>query len=133
MLISTCASGGTLRQKFQLTFYPSTKGPGRPKLKASRVFFRGASAHDVQPVVAPPKQAFALSDFDRQTGVVVSYHHTIIMLTQYYDFHLIVMMSDRKDLKIVVSGAKFDAESDFEVRLAVARQKPDQNNEKLIL
>ena len=39
----------------------------------------------------------------------------------------------RTDLRISVSRAKFDAESDFEVRLAVARQKPDQNNEKLIL
>ena len=39
----------------------------------------------------------------------------------------------RTDLRISVSRAKFDAESDFEVRLAVALQKPDQNNEKLIL
>ena len=39
----------------------------------------------------------------------------------------------RTDLRKSVSRAKFDAESDFEVRLAVALQKPDQNNEKLIL
>ena len=37
------------------------------------------------------------------------------------------------DLRIGASGAKFDAESDFEIRLAVARQEPDQNNEKLVL
>ena len=36
------------------------------------------------------------------------------------------------DLRIGVSGSKFDAESDFEVRLAVAPQKPGQNSEKLI-
>ena len=38
----------------------------------------------------------------------------------------------RTDLRIGVSGAKFDAESDFEVRLAVAPQKTNQNSEKLI-
>ena len=43
------------------------------------------------------------------------------------------MILGRTDLRISVSGAKFDAESDFEVRLAVARQKPKQSNEKLIL
>ena len=36
------------------------------------------------------------------------------------------------DLRTGVSGAKFDAESDFEVRLAVALQKLGQNCEKLI-
>ena len=41
------------------------------------------------------------------------------------------MIFGRTDLRTGVSGAKFDAESDFEVRLAVARQKPDQNHEKL--
>ena len=41
------------------------------------------------------------------------------------------MKFDRTDLRRGVSGAKFDAESDFEVRLAVAPQKPDQNCEKL--
>ena len=39
----------------------------------------------------------------------------------------------RTDLRKDVSRAKFREESDFEVRLAVALQKPDQNNEKLIL
>ena len=38
----------------------------------------------------------------------------------------------RTDLRIGVSGAKFDAESDSEVRLIVAPQKPGQNYEKLI-
>ena len=38
----------------------------------------------------------------------------------------------RTDLRIGVSEAKFDAESDFEVGLAVAPQKPSQNSEKLI-
>ncbi len=36
----------------------------------------------------------------------------------------------RTDLRIGVSGAKFDAESDFEVRLAIAPQKPGQIDEK---
>ena len=36
------------------------------------------------------------------------------------------------DLRIAESGAKFDAESDFEIRFAVAPQKPGQNCEKLI-
>ena len=35
------------------------------------------------------------------------------------------------DLRKGVSGAKFDAEADFEVRRAVALQKPGQNSEKL--
>ncbi len=38
----------------------------------------------------------------------------------------------RTDLRRGVSGAKFDAQSDFEVYFAVAFQKPDQNHEKLI-
>ena len=46
---------------------------------------------------------------------------------------IIFSIISRTDLRISVSRAKFDGESDFEVRLAVARQKPDQNNEKLIL
>ena len=37
----------------------------------------------------------------------------------------------RTDLRRGVSGAKFDAESDSEVRFAVALQKPNQNREKL--
>ena len=42
------------------------------------------------------------------------------------------MFFGRTDLRTSVSRAKFDAESDFEVRLAVAPQKPSQNGEKLI-
>ena len=42
------------------------------------------------------------------------------------------MIFSRTDLRKAVSGAKFEAQSDFEVRLAVAPQKPSQNNEKLI-
>ena len=42
------------------------------------------------------------------------------------------MIFGHTDLRIGLSKAKFDAESDFEVRLAVAPQKPDQNREKLI-
>ena len=41
------------------------------------------------------------------------------------------MIFGRTDLREGVSGAKFDAESDFEVRLAVALQKLDQLGEKL--
>ena len=56
------------------------------------------------------------------------------LLGQHYEFHqvLIFMNFGRTDLRKGVSGAKFDAESDFDVRLAVAPQKPDQNCEKLI-
>ena len=36
------------------------------------------------------------------------------------------------DLRIGVSGSKFNAEADFEVRFAVALQKSGQNSEKLI-
>ena len=36
------------------------------------------------------------------------------------------------DLRTGASGAKFDAETDFEVRLGVAPQKPSRNSEKLI-
>ena len=54
------------------------------------------------------------------------------MSARYYEFHLIFMIFGRTDLRTSVSGAKFDAESDFEVRLAVAPQKSSQNNEKLI-
>ena len=39
------------------------------------------------------------------------------------------MIFGRTDLRKGVSGAKFDAESDFEVHLAVAPQKPSQNSE----
>ena len=41
------------------------------------------------------------------------------------------MIFGRTDLRKAVSGAKFDAESDFEVRLAVAPPKSIKNNEKL--
>ena len=42
------------------------------------------------------------------------------------------MIFGRTDLRIGVSEAKFDAEADFEIRLAVAPRKPHQNCEKLI-
>ena len=42
------------------------------------------------------------------------------------------MIFTRTDLRKVLSGAKFDAESDFEVRLAVAPPKSIKNDEKLI-
>ena len=42
------------------------------------------------------------------------------------------MIFDRTDLRKAVSGAKFDAESDFEVHLTVAPQKIGQKDEKLI-
>ena len=42
------------------------------------------------------------------------------------------MIFSRTDLRTSVSGANFDAESDFEVRLAVAPRKPRQINEKLV-
>ena len=43
------------------------------------------------------------------------------------------MILGRTDLRIGVSGAKFDAESEFEVHLSVALQKRSKNCEKLIL
>ena len=42
------------------------------------------------------------------------------------------MIFDRTDLRKDVSGAKFDAESDFEVRLAVVPPKSMKNYEKPI-
>ena len=42
------------------------------------------------------------------------------------------MIFGRTDLRIGVSEAKFEAESDFEVRFAVAPQKPGRNIKKLI-
>ena len=42
------------------------------------------------------------------------------------------MIFGRTDLRKGISRAKFDAKFDFEVRLAVAPQKPGQNIEKLI-
>ena len=41
------------------------------------------------------------------------------------------MIFGRTDLRIGQSEAKFDAEADFELRSAVAPQKPDQIDEKL--
>ncbi len=40
------------------------------------------------------------------------------------------MIFGRTDIRKGVSGAKFDAESEFEVRLAVAPQKPRQKSKK---
>ena len=48
------------------------------------------------------------------------------MPAQYHEFHLIFMIFGRTDLRISVSKAKFDAESDFEVRFAIAPQKPNK-------
>ena len=42
------------------------------------------------------------------------------------------MIFGRTDLRIGQSEAKFDAEADFDVRSAVAPQKPDQIDEKTI-
>jgi len=44
---------------------------------------------------------------------------------------LIFIKFGRTDLRKGVPGAKFDAESDSEVRLAVAPPKPDENCKKL--
>ena len=41
------------------------------------------------------------------------------------------MILGRTDLRIGVSGPKFDAEADFEVRLVVALQKSPRNCKKL--
>ena len=83
----------------------------------------------MQIIVAPPKLTF--SDLFLM-GVVVSYHHRIIVPAQYYEFRVISMIFVRTDLRKCESGAKFDAEPDFEVHLAVAPQKPYRNCEKLI-
>ena len=47
------------------------------------------------------------------------------------DANLFFMSFGHTDLRKSISGAKFDAESDFDVRLAVAPQKPGQTGEKL--
>ena len=39
----------------------------------------------------------------------------------------------RTDLRISLSGAKFDPEADFDVRFAVARQNPRQISKKKII
>ena len=41
-----------------------------------------------------------------------------------------VMIFGRTDLRISLSAAKFDAESDFDVRFAVERQNPRQISKK---
>ena len=43
---------------------------------------------------------------------------------------MFVAIFGRTDLRKCLSGAKFDEEPDFEVRLAVAPQKPRQTGEK---
>ena len=40
------------------------------------------------------------------------------------------MIFGRTDLRISLSGAKFDAEADFDVRFAAARPNPRQISEK---
>ena len=40
------------------------------------------------------------------------------------------MIFGRTDLRISLSGAKFDPEADFDVRFAVARQNPHQIGKK---
>ena len=40
------------------------------------------------------------------------------------------MIFGRKDLRISLSGPKFDAEADFDVRFAAARPNPSQISEK---
>ena len=52
---------------------------------------------------------------------------------QYYEFHqvLIFMIFGRTDLRKDVSGAKFDAEADFEVCLAMALRKRYQIDPKV--
>ena len=47
-------------------------------------------------------------------------------------FHVFSAVFGHTDLRKAVSKAKFDAESDFEVRLAVAPPKSIQNDQKLI-
>ena len=44
----------------------------------------------------------------------------------------IFVIFGRTDLRVSLSGAKFDAEADFDVSSAVAPPKPHQINEKLI-
>ena len=41
------------------------------------------------------------------------------------------MIFGRTDLRKGVSGAKFDGQADFEIRLALAPPKPSQNSKKL--
>ena len=48
-----------------------------------------------------------------------------------WSYVLFFTIFGRTDLRISLSEAKFDAEADFDVRSAVAPQKPNQINEKL--
>ena len=60
--------------------------------------------------------------------------HAFLMVKNGIDnspLRAIVKNPGHTDLRIGVSRAKFGAESDFEVRLAVAPQKLGQNSEKL--
>ena len=54
----------------------------------------------------------------------------VLFVPQYF-FGRFRTFSGRTDFRIVVSGANFDAESDFEVRLGVAPQKTGQISQKL--
>ena len=61
--------------------------------------------------------------------VICSYDH---MTMVHHDSYLVFLrIFSRTDLRIGQSEAKFDAEADFELRSAVAPQKPDQIDEKL--
>ena len=55
-----------------------------------------------------------------------------MVLVQYDEFCIILMIWGRTDLRKGASGAKFCEEFDGEVRLTVAPQKPGQNKENLI-
>ena len=46
--------------------------------------------------------------------------------------HRFILILDRTNLRISLSGTKFDAEADFDVFLAVAPQKPHQVDKKMI-
>ena len=72
----------------------------------------------------------------RSMFTVISKNFTAIS-TQMYFFTCLgtckivyVMILGRTDLKISLSWAKFDAEADFDVRFAVARQNPRQIGKK---
>ena len=57
---------------------------------------------------------------------LLSYGHMVI-----WSYGIFLAIFGRTDLRISLSEAKFDAEADFDVRSAVAPQKPDQIDEKL--
>ena len=54
------------------------------------------------------------------------------MIIWSWSYVLFFTIFGRTDLRISLSEAKFDAEADFDVRSAVAPQKPDQIDEKPI-